>query len=49
MKRDHYQTEGMTKFPGLTDRAWDRIMPVARKKAGLPEHAKRGPKKQTKK
>jgi hypothetical protein len=48
VKRDHYEAEGMTNFPGLTKRAWDRILPAARKKAGLPEHAKRGPKKQTK-
>jgi hypothetical protein len=49
VKRDHYEAEVMTNFPGLTKRAWDRILPAARKKAGLPEHAKRGPKKQTKK
>ena len=49
VKRDHYKAECMTKFPGLTERAWDRILPAARRKAGLPEHAKPGPKKQTKK
>ena len=49
MKRYDYMAEGMTKFPGLTKRAWDRIVPTARMKAGLPEHAKPGPKRQTKK
>ena len=49
VKRDHYKAECMTKFPGLTKRAWDRIWPAARIKAGLPEHAKPGPKQQTKK
>jgi len=49
VKRHHYMAECMTKFPGLTKRAWDRIVPTARMKAGLPEHAKPGPKRQTKK
>ena len=48
-KSDDYKAECMTKFPGLTQRGWERIRPVARRKAGLPEHAKRGPKRQTKK
>jgi hypothetical protein len=48
VKRPHYMAECMTKFPELTKRAWDRIWPAARLKAGLPEHAKAGPKKQTK-
>ena len=27
-------------FPDFTKRAWDRILPAARVKAGLPEHGK---------
>ena len=49
MKRYDHMAECMTKFPELTKRAWDRILPAARIKAGLPEHAKPGPKQQTKK
>ena len=49
VKRDHYKAECITKFPGLTRRGWERIRPAARRKAGLPEHAKPGPKQQTKK
>jgi len=49
MKRYDYMAECMTKFPGLTKRAWDRILPAARGKAGLPEHANPGPKRQTQK
>jgi hypothetical protein len=48
-KRDDYKAECMTEFPGLTKRGWERIRPVARRKAGLREHAKPGPKRQTKK
>ena len=48
MKRDHYGTKH-DEVSGLTKRAWEADLPVARKKAGLPERAKPGPKKQTKK
>ena len=49
MKRDTYKDECITKF-GITGRAYQRrVRPAARKLAGLPKHARPGPKKQIKK